>query len=128
MLPAQEGTAVSDRSRSLPVRPNLKSNSRSAATKRRLRLITIPDAAVYLNISGERLYQLARQSWAKDPFPAFKIRGAWYVDSDEIVDWLARLLDRGQVLGFSGGGVTRRRVCAQGAPASGKKRRPRRRA
>jgi Helix-turn-helix domain len=60
--------------------------------------MTIPAAAQYMGGSRRRLYRLARQRWGKDRFPAFKIRGTWYVDRDTMLDWMFRLLDRSEVL------------------------------
>lgn len=84
--------------------------SRPGPAKHGLQLMTIPEAAEYLAISSRKLYQLARHPWARHGFPAFKIHGTWYVDRDEVLNWLFRLVDREQVLSFSEGKVVRRQV------------------
>lgn len=79
----------------------------SAVVKQPSQLMTIPELAEYLALPSDRLYKLARQAWGKDRFPASKIRGTWYVDPHEMLDWMFRLLDGNQVLTFSGGRVRR---------------------
>ncbi len=84
--------------------------SRPGPIKRGLHLMTIPEIAKCLAISSRKLYRLARQPVARNGFPAFKIRGTWYIDRDEVISWLLRMVDREQVLCFSKGEVVRRRA------------------
>jgi hypothetical protein len=86
--------------------------------------MTIREVANSMAVSPSRLYKLARQPWGKDRFPAFKIHGTWFVDHDAMLDWMSRLLDRGQVLSFAGGRVRRRQIARESLKPE--RRRPRR--